>query len=71
MCLSAVTALGLSAGEVPLELGEQRLGEESRELCRFPLPSAAFTGFPHINGSLELVLKSDNVPNDRIRLEIK
>lgn len=56
---------------MPLELGEQRLGEESRELCRFPLPSAALTGFPHINGSLELVLKSDNVPNDRIRLEIK
>ena len=37
----------------------------------FPLPSTAFTGFPHINASLELVLKSDNVPNDRIWLEIK
>lgn len=37
----------------------------------FPLPSTAFTGFSHINASLELVLKSDNVPNDRIWLEIK
>lgn len=26
---------------------------------------------PHINGSLELALKSDNVPNDRIWIKIK
>ena len=37
----------------------------------FPLPSTVLTGFPHLNASLELVLKSNNVPNDRIWLEIK
>lgn len=34
-------------------------------------PPIVFTGFPRVNGSLELVLKSDNVTNDRIWLEIK
>lgn len=46
-------------------------GKNAANSADFPLPSIVFTGFPHINGSLELVLKSDNVPNDRIWFEIK
>lgn len=45
-------------------------GKESNKFVRIS-PSIVFAGFPHINGSLELVLKSDNVPNDRIWFEIK
>jgi hypothetical protein len=48
---------------------------EGRHNCSeaggFPSPVIVFSSFPHINGSLELVLKSDKVPNDRIWMEIK
>lgn len=46
--------------------GKLRVGRNPVNCEGFSLPSIVFTGFPHINGSLELVLKSDNVPNDRI-----
>lgn len=64
---------GQNAGKVPAEQGKgrRRVGRNPVNCVGFPLPSRVFSGFCHRNGSLELVLKSDSVPNDRIWFEIK